>query len=40
MMIEQCLGECWIILWRLYKTVEIKHELDIYANTICMFFVY
>jgi hypothetical protein len=38
MMIGQCSGECQIIVWRLFRNVEIKHEWTIYTHTICIAF--
>ncbi len=37
-MIGQCLRECWIIVWRLFKNVETKHEWTLYTHTICIGF--
>ncbi len=38
MMIGQCLGECWIIVWRLFRNVKIEHEWALYTHTICIAF--
>jgi hypothetical protein len=38
MMIKQCLGDCWIIVWRLFKNVKIQHEWALYTHTICIDF--
>jgi hypothetical protein len=38
MMIGQCLGDCWIIVWRLFKNVEIEHEWVQYTHTIYITF--
>ncbi len=36
MMIGQCSGNCWIIVWGLFKNVEIEHEWTLYTHTIYM----
>jgi hypothetical protein len=38
MMIKQRLGNCWIIVWKLFKIVEIEHEWTIYTHIICIVF--
>jgi len=38
MMIGQCLGDRWIIIWRLFRNVEIEHEWPLYTHTICINF--
>jgi hypothetical protein len=38
MMIGQCLGYYWIIVWRLFRNVEIEHDLVLYTHTICIVF--
>jgi hypothetical protein len=38
MMIEQCLGECWIIIWSLLKNVKTEYEWALYTHTICIIF--
>jgi hypothetical protein len=38
MMIGQCYGRCWIIFWRLFKNVNIKHEWAFYTHTMCIDF--
>ncbi len=40
MMIGQCWGDSWIIVWILFKYVEIEHEWTLYTPTILLFFVY
>jgi hypothetical protein len=39
MMIEQCSRNCWIIIWRLFRNVEIEHEWILYTHTILFFLV-
>jgi hypothetical protein len=36
MMIGQCWGECWIIIWKLFRNVETKHEWTLYTHIICI----
>jgi len=38
MMIGQCSGDCWIIVWIFFKNVEIEHEWALYTHTICIAF--
>jgi hypothetical protein len=38
MMIKQHLGDYWIIVWKLFKIVEIEHEWTLYTHTICIAF--
>jgi hypothetical protein len=38
MLIGQCLRECWIIIWSLFKNEKIKHEGTLYTHTICISF--
>jgi len=38
MMIGQCLGYCWIIVWRLFKNIKIEHEWILYTHIICIVF--
>jgi hypothetical protein len=38
MMIGQNSKDCWIIVWRLFKNVEIEHEWDLYTHTIYIVF--
>jgi len=32
------MGDCWIIVWRLFRNVEIEHEWTLYTHTICIVF--
>jgi len=34
MIIRQCLEDCWIIVWRLFRNVEIEHEWTPCTHTI------
>jgi hypothetical protein len=38
MMIGQCLGDCWIIIWRFFRVVKIEHGWVLYTHTICIVF--
>jgi len=38
MMIGQSLGECWIIIWSLFRNAKIKHEWTLYTHIICISF--
>ncbi len=38
LMIKQCSGECWIIVWKLFRNVKIEHEWALYTHTICFSF--
>jgi hypothetical protein len=38
MMIGQCSWDYWIIVWRLFKNVEIEHEWTLYTHTIYIAF--
>jgi hypothetical protein len=38
MMLGQWLGDCWIIVWRLFRNVEIEHEWALYTHTIYIVF--
>jgi len=33
-MIGQCSKECWIIVWKLFKNVEVEHEWVLYTHII------
>jgi hypothetical protein len=39
MMIGQCLGKCWIIIWKLFKNVKTKHEWVLYTYNMYFFHV-
>jgi len=38
MMIRQYSGECWIIVWSLFRIVEIEHEWTLYMHIIYIVF--
>jgi hypothetical protein len=38
MMIGQCSRDSWIIVWRLFRNVEIEHEWALYTHTIYIVF--
>jgi hypothetical protein len=38
MIIGQCLGDCSIIVCKLFNNVEIEHEWILYTHTICIDF--
>jgi hypothetical protein len=38
LMIRQCSGDYWIIVWKLFKNVKIEHEWTLYTHTICIAF--
>jgi len=38
MMIGQHLRDFWIIVWKLFKNVEIEHEWTLYTHTIYIVF--
>jgi len=38
LMIWQCSGDYWIIVWKLFKNVKIEHEWTLYTHTICIAF--
>jgi hypothetical protein len=38
MMIGKCSGDCWIIVWRLFRNVKIEHEWTLYTHRICITF--